>query len=183
MPNEHSASNKKSTHCKHKKLLKTWKEGINYNTANTKGGTDGQTWRRLKRISSGRDDRIGAKIKTQKNPPKKFHAEFPSHKILFAELCNRDTWELLRIFRMFWITQKNPIFQPKKIPKSKTSNHPKNPLITPVPWNPEYTSPPALSPLAVFHCYAIKYYQNQNCSIGKLQNLGNERSYLYKDSC
>ena len=34
-----------------KKLLKTWKEGINYNTANTKGGTDGQTWRRLKKIS------------------------------------------------------------------------------------------------------------------------------------
>ena len=69
MPNEHSASNKKSTHCENKKLLKTWKEGINYNSANTKGGTDGQTWRRLKQISSGRDDRIGAKIKTQKNPP------------------------------------------------------------------------------------------------------------------
>ena len=52
MPNEHPASNKKSTHCKHKKnCSKHEKTGINYNNANTEAGTDGQTWRRLKQIS------------------------------------------------------------------------------------------------------------------------------------
>ena len=97
---------------------------------------------RVLKISSGRDDRMEGKIKTQKNPPKKSpdqtltpqksHAEFRSHKILFAELCSRDTWELLRIFRMFWIPPKNPIFQPKKIPKSKISNPPPKKIL----WSP-----------------------------------------------
>ena len=60
----------------------------------------------------------------------------------------RDTRELSRIFRLFWIPKRMPaeiklpkkilakIFPPKTIPKSKISS-PQNPSISPVTWNPE----------------------------------------------
>ena len=69
------------------------------------------------RISSDKDDRMGAKIKTPQNPkgfkqnaekyldqnftPQKSHPEFSSQNNLFAELRGRDTWELSLIFRLF----------------------------------------------------------------------------------
>ena len=55
------------------------------------------------RISSYRDDRMGAKIKTQKNrwtkiyPPKKSHAEFPSHNKNFQEAQNDITRKIERL--------------------------------------------------------------------------------------
>ena len=105
-------------------------------------------WGLVLQISSDRDDRMGAKIKTPKNPqgfrktqknpwtklqtpknlkqnsePKKFQEELPG----------RGTRKVSRIFRLFSIPQKSrlkssyppknvPKFSYPKIPKSKISN-------------------------------------------------------------
>ena len=67
------------------------------------------------------------------------------------------TWELSRIFRLFWIRKKNP-FLNQATPKNTCQNFPphknrelenvepqKNPSITPVTWNPEYPPSPLLA--------------------------------------
>ena len=69
------------------------------------GGGGGVLW-----ISSDGNDRMGAKIKTQKKlldqelTPKKSHAEFPSLRkfgcTLFAEQRSWDTRAIPRIFRL-----------------------------------------------------------------------------------
>ena len=51
---------------------------------------------------------LGLQTNSRKIPEAKLHAEFPSQNNLFAELRGRDTWELSRFFRFFWIPQKIP---------------------------------------------------------------------------
>ena len=113
-------------------------------------------------ISSDRDDRMGAKTKTPKNSlglqtkPKKSldqnltsrksHAKFPSHKNLFTELRGQGVWELLRIFRLFWLPPP-PSPQRKFLLKSSYQKNTcqnfstqKNPSIIHVTWNAECPS-------------------------------------------
>ena len=103
---------------------------------------------------SDRDDQsIGGKIKTYKKSldqnlsPKKSHAEFLSHKNLFAELHGWDMWNYHESSDCFEYQKKSllkssfpkilvKIFQHKKIPKFKIS-HPQKPSIIPVTWNLE----------------------------------------------
>ena len=68
-------------------------------------------------ISRDMDDWMGAKIKNQKKlkksldqnlTPQKSHAEFMSHKDVFAELCARNMWELSRNLQIVLNTPKNP---------------------------------------------------------------------------
>ena len=121
-------------------------------------------------VSSDRDDRMGTKIKTQKNPqgfqqnpknsldqtltPKRSHAEFLSH----IKFIHRTRWlgyvGTIMHLQILLNTPKNAllnqatqkilakIFQPQKIPKSKISN-PKKP--SDHPYHLKSTVPPWVS--------------------------------------
>lgn len=88
---------------------------------------------RVLRLSCDRDDRVGAKIKTENNPqrfhqnPKKSHSKFPSLKIsqkalkgitqkinwkLNVCICGWDSRAQPPIFILFWIPQKVPTYTP-----------------------------------------------------------------------
>ena len=93
--------------------------------------------------------------------PKISHAELPRHKNVFAGVRGRDTWELSRILRLFWIPEKSLLkssypkeYLPKSTDPKKSRNlkfqTQKNPSIIPVTWNPEYTPPPP--PLPTGRC-------------------------------
>ena len=96
------------------------------------------------RISSDRDDWMGAKTLDQNLTPKKSHAQFPSHKIFHKALTDMTR----KIETLVLNTPKNPHlnqaiqkntlqnFPTKKIPKSKISNQ-KNPSIILVTTNLE----------------------------------------------
>ena len=47
--------------------------------------------------------------------------------------------------------------------------------------NPSISAKTAISVIAGFQCHAVDQNKNQNRSIDKVQNLGNERRYIYKD--
>ena len=102
---------------------------------------------------------MGAKIKTQKNilgfkqntknsldqnlTPKKFHAEFPSHKNFERNYAAgiHGNYHIITpkkpYLNQVTITSTCHNFPTQKILKSKISN-PKNPSIISVTWNPEY---------------------------------------------
>ena len=117
---------------------------------------------------SGGKNQNPQKFLDQNLTPQKFHAQFPSHKnfqkalkwynmkdrnvwsvCVFLFIHSRDTRELSRIFRLFWIPPKKSLpkstyqkntcqnFPTQKISRNQKFQTQKNPSIIPVPWNPE----------------------------------------------